>query len=281
MARILSFNTTELKSRFDSVCNKRKLSKAIKKSEFKLKYQPIISLNPPKLIGLEALIRWQNPKKGEILPANFMPLLEKTDLIKPVGRWVLSKACSELSKWNKVLGEYGPVKMNINLSPVQFSDDKFLYEIEKTLKSNDINPELINFEITETVLLENGYSEKFLQKLDQIGVKISLDDFGTGYSPLSSLYEYQIDELKISREFTNAMDISRDKLEIVKAIINLGHSLGKVVVGEGVETEGQAQQLEKFGCDNLQGFLFFTPMETSEVDSLVEKIIKNKGTLEI
>jgi len=235
------------------------LNRALRQEEFVLHYQPQVDFASGRLIGMEALLRWQHPEYGLVPPNEFIPLLEETGLIIPVGAWVLRTACHQLADW--LARDLPPARMAINLSVLQFRDPNLIGVVKDALDGAGVDPALIELEITENMVMHG--EEETLAILDQLhglGVRIGVDDFGSGYSSLSYLKRFPIDTLKIDRSFVK--DIGKDETDnaIVNAIVVMGHSLGLAVVAEGVETREQAMALESFGCDIQQGYLHGRPM---------------------
>jgi diguanylate cyclase (GGDEF)-like protein len=246
---------------------------ATERGELALYYQPQLSLDGLKVIGLEALLRWHHPHRGVILPTTFVPLAEESDLILSVGDWVMREGCRQLVEWQ--LEGRPPLRLAINVSAVQFSQPDFLNRIEDCLQTTGLDPKLLDLEVTESLLLEeSGRITERLQQLRQLGVGISIDDFGTGYSSLSYLQQFPLDRLKIDRRFIQRLSPDHPSSSaLVRAIVGLGHSLGMQVVAEGVEKLEQLQLLRELRCDEVQGFLFATPQP-------VEKLWKTIRDLE-
>jgi diguanylate cyclase (GGDEF)-like protein len=240
----------------------RGLRRALERGEFLLHYQPKVCAATRKIRGAEALLRWQHPERGLVLPGEFIPILEETGLIVPVGQWVLESACAQIRRWEGAGIEVESI--GINLSARQFQQPHFDAHIRRAIESSGIAPRKIELEITESMLMHDpGQAIQTLSRLKQLGVSLSVDDFGTGYSGLSYLKQLPLDSLKIARNFIS--DITRDQEDatIALAIINLAHNLGLQVVAEGVETEAQARFLAAHRCDFLQGFFFALPLEAN------------------
>ena len=239
------------------------IAQGLIQQEFFLHYQPIVSITNNRVIGFEALGRWRHPGKGLISPETFIPIAEKSGLIKQLGLFFLEKACQQLCIWQRDFSSQPPITLSINLSSVQLSEPDLSYKIHQILLANNIYPNTLKLEITESVLMENHDSAlENIFKLRDIGVQIYLDDFGTGYSSLSRLQHLHVDVLKIDKSFV----LSQNWI-LSEAIVLLADRLQLEVIAEGVETLEQLQSLDKMGCKNVQGFYFSKPMD-SETASL-------------
>ncbi|MFC3125519.1 putative bifunctional diguanylate cyclase/phosphodiesterase [Pseudoroseomonas globiformis] len=235
------------------------LHTALAERQFEVFYQPLMQVTTGDLAGFEALLRWNHPERGSVSPAEFIPLAEETRLIKPLGAWVLERACRDAAKWPAHL------KIAINLSPVQFVKGNLVEEVEHALSTSGLAPDRLELEITESVMLQN--SDETLQVLNQlraIGVQISMDDFGTGYSSLSYLRKFPFDKIKIDQTFVRSLGDGKGSLEIVRAVVGLGRALSMKVLAEGVETADQLAALRAEGCDEVQGYLFSKPAPLAE-----------------
>jgi diguanylate cyclase (GGDEF)-like protein len=238
----------------------RGLRRALERGEFLLHYQPKVSATTGKIHGAEALLRWQHPERGLVLPGEFIPILEETGLIVPVGLWVLESACEQIRRWERVGIQVECI--GINLSARQFLQPNFDVHVRRVIESSGIAPGKIELEITESMLMHDPTQAiQTLGRLKQLGVSLSVDDFGTGYSGLSYLKQLPLDSLKIARNFISNITHDPDDAAIALAIINLAHNLGLRVVAEGVESEAQARFLASHYCDYLQGFFFSLPLD--------------------
>ena len=235
------------------------LGTAIKRQEFILHYQPKMKLNTNRLSGVEALIRWQHHKLGLLSPFKFIHLAEQNGMIIELGDWVLDAICRELDQWQKK-GVSSP-QVAVNISGKQLDDEGFIERVEGTLERFGINGSHFEFELTETILIDNPKrTAKLLQKLKTLGIEISIDDFGTGYSSFSYLNNLPFDKIKIDRAFIRDVTSDKQTAAIATSMINMAHSLGAKVVAEGVENREQLQFLRDNGCDEIQGFYFSKPL---------------------
>ncbi len=249
------------------------LRQAVKRNEFVLHYQPIISLSKSKLVGFEALIRWQHPTKGCIPPVEFIPIAEDTGLILEIGEWLLKEACQQLKRWQQKFAQIPQVaslKMNVNIASQQLQQPEFVQKLDRILQETGLNGNCLRLEITESVLIDpEGGIQNTLKQIRERNIKLSIDDFGTGYSSLSYLRRFPIDNLKIDRSFIEQMNYDLENLEIVKVIITLAKTLGMDAISEGVETTQQLQQLKALGCEFGQGYLFSKPLPSIGVESML------------
>ncbi|HEU0283152.1 MAG TPA: GGDEF domain-containing response regulator, partial [Gallionella sp.] len=250
---------------------------ALEEEQFVLHYQPQFDLSSGRMIGAEALIRWQHPELGMIPPGKFIPILEETGLIVPVGEWVLRTACAQNKQWQDA--GLPPVRMAVNLSAIQFRQPGLAQTIRKVLKETGLFPEYLELEITENIAM---HAEEMviaiLDELRAIGIQIAIDDFGTGYSSLSYLKRFPIDKLKIDQSFVRDCRGGINDDGIVMAIIGMGRSLKLTVIAEGVETQVQADFLRLNGCDEVQGYFYCKPMEGGELARLIGRDARKCGT---
>ncbi len=245
--------------------------RALEHRELCVYYQPIVSIATGELHGFEALVRWQHPERGIVLPTDFIPLAEETGLIVPLGLTVLREACSQLRQWQQrsVLNRY--LVMSVNLSAKQLMQIDLTEQIEAVLRDSHLDPWHLKLEITETVVMENSELAAItLAKLRRLGVRLSIDDFGTGYSSLSYLNRFPVDTLKIDRSFVTRLSEAAENLQIVKTIVTLAGNLGMEVIAEGVETEDQLNHLKALNCQYAQGYLFAEPLEAAEAEMFIE-----------
>ena len=246
-----------------------KLHKAIEKENFLLYYQPQFDLNTNTLVGIEALLRWNDPEKGLIAPSEFIPIAEESGLILQLGSWVLKQACMQMKKW-KDQGLLG-FRVSVNISPLQFSQENFLDILKKTIKETGVNGSDLMLEITEGILMDDVEdTRKKLHAIKALGCKLSIDDFGTGYSSLAYLRKFPIDELKIDKSFV--LDLAYpDNASIVKTIISLAENLNMNVIAEGIEDNVQKEFLLKNKCNMMQGYLFGHPESPEKIESFLKE----------
>lgn len=239
------------------------LRRALEMQELELRFQPIMRLGDSRIMGAEALLRWNNPTLGMVPPDRFIPLAEETGLIISIGRWVIHEACHAVSRWQKQTGD--PVFMAVNVSPRQFRDPHFVQTVSDALEETGLEGQYLELEITERLILDNNLeTDRVVRDLDAMGVRLSVDDFGTGYSALGYLKNYPFDTLKIDKSFVGDLNRDSDDTALVRAIINMSHSLGLQVVAEGVEHQDQLKYLVDENCDYAQGFLFTHPLSEHE-----------------
>ncbi|HEY5808251.1 MAG TPA: EAL domain-containing protein [Povalibacter sp.] len=240
-----------------------KLRRALERQQFELYYQPRVDLHTRRIVGAEALIRWQVSEHEIVPPARFIPVAEEIGLITPIGKWVLRTACAQNKAWQEAGMQ--PFVVSVNVSARQFRQDNFAQTVADVLRETGLDARYLEIELTESAVMHDA--EQFiaaLRELNQLGVQISLDDFGTGYSSLSYLKRLPVDRLKVDRSFVQDIATDTDDAMIVRAIITLGHNLGLKVVAEGVETEQQLEFLRSNHCDELQGYYFASPMPVGE-----------------
>ncbi|MFW5988494.1 MAG: EAL domain-containing protein, partial [bacterium] len=243
-----------------------RLRKGIVNNEFQLHYQPQLESKSNKVVGVEALIRWQHPEEGRISPAEFIPLAEETGMILKLGDRILEEAVVQLKKWRDK--GFKDLLISVNIAPQQFQQDDFIFKINNLLKKYDLPAEYLELEITErTVIKDIDYTIEVLNKLKKLGVRISIDDFGTGYSSLEYLNRFALDKLKIDKSFVH----DSSNLNIVKTIIMMGSNLGLEVVAEGVETEEELKFLVDNNCDYYQGYYFARAEKAAVVEKYFSK----------
>jgi diguanylate cyclase (GGDEF)-like protein/PAS domain S-box-containing protein len=248
------------------------LHHALAADELRLYYQPIVDLRSGAVVGVEALVRWQHPKRGMLVPDQFIRVAEECGLVVPVGAWVLAEACRQTAEWNRmaVVADRCPIEVNINISPRQLSSPDFVDTVAAAIADGGIDPAAICLEITEGMLMHDEHAAvETLHDVRRLGVRIGIDDFGTGYSSLSYLKHFPIDSLKVDRTFVDGLGEESDEGVIVGAIIALAHSLGLIAVAEGVETDAALAELQRLGCDRVQGFLLGHPQPAEALESVL------------
>jgi len=250
---------------------------ALKNQEFCLNYQPIVSLEDEKVLGFEALVRWNHPQRGFISPGEFIPVAEEAGLIIPLGRWVFREACQQLSAWQEKFPSHPPVMMSINLSGQELNQRDLVEYIQNILIKTGIKEDTIKLEITETVAMKDVETAiSILLKLRALKLRLSIDDFGTGYSSLSYLHRFPINTLKIDQSFVSRMGDTDEDAAIVRTIITLGHILGMDVVAEGIETKAQKEKLYELGCEYGQGYLFSKPLDKQKATQLLAQQLESQ-----
>ncbi|WP_187808633.1 EAL domain-containing protein [Aquipseudomonas alcaligenes] len=242
------------------------LRHALEQNQFQLYYQPQFSGDGKRLTGVEALLRWQHPRRGLVPPGEFIPVLEELGLVVQVGDWVLEEACRQLKAWHAA--QVRVPKISVNLSARQFADGQLAMRISRTLEDSGVPPACLELELTESILMRDvGETLQILASLKRLGLCISVDDFGTGYSSLNYLKQFPIDVLKIDRSFVDGLPGGEQDAQIARAIIAMAHSLNLAVIAEGVETQEQLDFLREHDCDEVQGFLFGKPMPAKQFET--------------
>jgi diguanylate cyclase (GGDEF)-like protein len=243
------------------------LRNALERNEFVLHYQPQLDLQSGRVVGMEALIRWQHPELGMVAPCRFIGLAEETGLIVPIGAWVLQTACAQAKAWQDA--GHGPLRIAVNLSPRQFSEPNLVASIVDVLQHTGLPPSCLDIELTEGLFMHDvALAVELLHKLKALGLALSIDDFGTGYSSFSYLRKFPIDVLKIDRSFVSDI-VEGDEAAIVVSIIALAHNLKLRVIAEGVETAGQLEYLRRNGCDEIQGYYFSPPVPAAAFEQML------------
>src|SRR3546814_111148 len=246
------------------------LRRALERNEMVLNFQPIVSLSDGRIRGFEALARWRHAGRGDLPPADFIPLAEETGMIVGLGQWVLRTACAQMVEWNRAFAPPVPFEISVNLSGRQFTRIDLVRMVTDSLEGTGLNADCLKLEITESALMENAQrSAQMLRHLKELNIKVCVDDFGTGYSSLSYLHTFPIDTLKIDKSFVQDMGRNRHNLEIVRTIALLAQNLRLDVIAEGVETPEQLAQLRAIGCDYAQGYLFSRPLTAENVRRLL------------
>jgi diguanylate cyclase (GGDEF)-like protein/PAS domain S-box-containing protein len=239
---------------------------ALAGGEFSLAYQPLVDAQCDSVSGFEALIRWHHPRRGLVMPGDFIPLAEEIALIEPIGAWVLGEACAAAAGWP------GRIRVAVNLSPAQFRSGRLVDLVSGALAATGLDPDRLELEITEGVLLSASEETlATLHRLRDLGVRIAMDDFGTGYSSLSYLRAFPFDKIKIDRSFVKDVDSDLEALAIVRAVTDLSTRLGMETTAEGVETAGQLETIRAYGCTEVQGYLLGRPLPAADVAGFIRK----------
>lgn len=256
----------------------KELYEALEKNQFKIHFQPIVSIESQNVVGFEALTRWNSPEHGLVRPDLFMGIAEETSLIVPLGHWITETACREFGEIQKSLveslGKIPRLFCSINVSGRQMQDPKLFEILQKATWLNKIHPKQIKLEITERVFVDGSFVYDWISKCREKGYSVALDDFGTGYSSLSSLHKINANNLKVDKSFVQSMEEDHNNYVIVKSIIDMAHGLNKTVIAEGIETKSQLKMLKEIGCKYGQGYLFAKPMEK---DQVIEFLSRSSG----
>ena len=248
------------------------LRHALARDEMELFFQPQYQASSGGMVGAEALLRWNHPTRGMLSPGLFVPIIEDTGLIVPIGQWVLEEACRKFMEWR----EQGIAlqRIAVNVSARQFRNDDFLSVVKDIIFRTGIRPEQLELELTESILMEDVESAmEVLQGLRTMGVRTAIDDFGTGYSSLNYLKQFPVDTLKIDRSFIQNLPENADDAQISRTIIAMGHNLGMGIIAEGVETADQLAFLQAASCEEVQGFYFSRPVAESDFIGLIKSVI--------
>jgi len=244
------------------------LRRAIVRGEFELHYQPKVDVRNGSIVGMEALLRWRHATRGLVGPAEFIPIAEDSGAIVEIGEWVIQEACRQNAKWQRAGAP--PLRVAVNVSGVQFRQPDLLDTIAQALASSGLDPEYLEIEITESVIMQDpSHMIVVLERLSTMGVHVSIDDFGTGYSSLSYLKRFPLDKLKIDRSFIRDVSSDTEDAAITRAIIGLAHNLRLKVIAEGVETSEQLEFLRALGCDEYQGYFKSKPLPATEFQRLI------------
>jgi diguanylate cyclase (GGDEF)-like protein len=257
------FSESMLQETTERLTMEHALRHALANGEFNMHYQPQISLTTGAVTGMEALLRWNHPKLGHVSPAQFIPLAEETGLIVPIGEWAFMTSCCEAKAIQDELGV--DLTISVNLSPRQFQQKNLVHVVENSLLKSGLSPDRLQIEITENMLMSNSEDVlNKLQKMRELGVRISIDDFGTGFCSFSYLLQYQVDQLKIDQSFVKKAGTDANAAAVVRTIIAMSHGLNIKVVAEGVETDEQLRFLLRRKCDEAQGYFIGRPVAQDE-----------------
>lgn len=254
----------------DRLSIENSLRRAVERRELRIHYQPKIDLRTGAIIGAEALLRWEHPDRGLLLPGEFIRVAEESGLIVPIGRWVIDQAIRQTQRWQAEVPRLAPLYICVNLSRRQLGDPHLVEDVAAMLDDTGIDPGLVDLEITESVLMDDvDLAHRALTDLHELGVKLVVDDFGTGYSSLSYLQRFPVDLLKIDRSFVAGLGVNKGDTAIVTAVLSLAHALGMAAIAEGVETAEQLAELRRLGCDMAQGFYLARPQPAHAVATLL------------
>jgi EAL domain-containing protein (putative c-di-GMP-specific phosphodiesterase class I) len=263
--------TRELRERFLERANlELDLRHAVEREELMMHYQPIVSLSDGRLVGFEALLRWDHQERGFIPPKKFIPIAEESGLIQPITVWILAETCKQLAKWRTVSRAASDLLVSVNISGKHLSTDELIDDVELALEVSKLPPSSLKLEVTESTAMENAeHTINVLNRLKRIGVQLSIDDFGTGYSSLSHLHRLPFDTLKIDKSFVSRVGEKGENSEVLQTIISLAKNLKMRVIAEGIETEGQLAVLRNLGCEFGQGYLLAKPQSRENAEKLL------------
>ena len=248
------------------------LRRALEQRELVIHYQPVIHLETGRLSGLEALLRWEHPVRGLVLPGTFISVAEETGLIVPIGLWILATAVRQAREWHVAHPDHDPVGISVNLSARQLRESNLAEDISALLRAEQFEPDRLTLEITESVLMQDTeVTVANLSRLREIGVRLAIDDFGTGYSSLGYLQRFSLDSLKIDQSFVQGVTNEPEKSVVARTIINLAQVLNLATVAEGIETEEQLEYLRSLGCQFGQGYLFSHPVPPERLGKLIRQ----------
>jgi predicted signal transduction protein with EAL and GGDEF domain len=251
----------------------RDLRRGLETGQFELFYQPILDKHAVRIQSFEALIRWRHPERGLVLPAEFIPVTEEIGLIRPLGAWVLAKACADAMQWP------GRISVAVNLSSVQFINGNLLQEVRRALRASGLPPHRLELEVTEAALIQNSQATlALLNELKALGVSVALDDFGAGHSSLGYLRKFPFDRVKIDKSFIQDLRVSGDAIAIVRSVTRLCRALDIATTAEGVETAQQFDGVQANGCTDVQGYLFSPPVPAAEIPALCGKLEPQRMT---
>jgi diguanylate cyclase (GGDEF)-like protein len=251
------------------------LGEALQERQFFIQYQPVVSLDDERIVGVEALLRWRHPRKGLIVPEQFIPIAEASGLIVPIGRWVLEEACTQASKWRR---RGYLIDIAVNVSARQLERPELIEEVRGALSRSGLTPGALTLEITETALMRTpDATAELLGGLKTLGVRVAIDDFGTGYSSLAYLRQFPVDTLKIDRTFITGLAVSSEARTLVHTLIQLGSALGLQTLAEGIENHDQVRILRREGCELAQGFLFARPLSPEDLEVHLERALDTHG----
>ncbi len=265
--KLYDCNSENIKNRVINL--EQSLRKVIENKELVLHYQPQVELGTGNIVGVEALLRWIHPAFGLVLPLEFIPIAEETGLIVPIGEWVLETACRQNKKWQDE--GFPPIKIAVNISVRQLQDSHFIEHVKNILQKTELNPELLELEMTESLMQNFEQSVKAIDELKKIGVKICIDDFGTGYSSLSTLNRLPVDYVKIDKSFIMDVVSNSNTATLVRTIISICQNLKFGVITEGIENEQQVNFLKLHQCGLSQGYLYSPPISSDSIEKILSE----------
>ena len=246
------------------------LQHAVEEEEFVVHYQPVMNIGDGSISGVEALVRWNHPQRGLLQPSEFLGEAEESGHVVPIDRWVLREACRQVRAWQTRIPGAEHLSVHVNLSARDLQHEGLALEIGEAVRGSGLAPTDVILEITETTLVDDADAVATeLGKLKELHVVLALDDFGTGFSSLSHLYEFPIDIIKIDRSFVGALGIDTRSPDLVKALVELGHTLGLTIVAEGVEQAAQLEYLRSIGCERAQGYYFAKPLDAEDLETFL------------
>jgi diguanylate cyclase len=249
------------------------------RGDFRLLYQPIVTLPERRVAGVEALVRWHDPERGVIPPDRFIPVAERCGLIVPLGRWVLREACRQGAEWRGQYGAAAPARVCVNVSPRQLDEPDFVADVVSALTDSGLPADCLVIEVTETAVFNGGRAVESLRALRALGVRVALDDFGTGHSSLGLLLTCPVDILKVDKSFVGGVTEPGDRAVIVEFLSQVARGLDLDTVAEGVEDAGQAARLHELGYRKAQGYLFSRPLPAAELGSLLQPAARERERL--
>jgi EAL domain-containing protein (putative c-di-GMP-specific phosphodiesterase class I) len=279
-ARVLRFDEGMRAAALERARLENDLEEAIEQEQFRLAYQPVVDLATRRLVGFEALLRWDHPVLGPVPPSDFVPIAESAGRMVDIGRWVLREACATAARWERDHPAAGGLSMAVNASGSQLGGDGFTEAVAEVLAESGVRPASLVLELTETALVHDPVKAAVqMQSLRALGVRLAIDDFGTGYSSLSYLRQFPVDILKVDRSFVAMITEHEDVPPIVRGLIELARTLSLELVAEGVENETQHERLRAERCDLAQGYLYAAPLDADEAElQIVALVTSGAGT---
>jgi EAL domain-containing protein (putative c-di-GMP-specific phosphodiesterase class I) len=247
------------------------LRRALKREEFVVHYQPVVDADSGRIMGMEALVRWEHPERGLVAPDEFVPLAEELGLIVPIGRWVLREACRQAKEWQERYPSVVPLRINVNLSARELQHHTLVEAVEEALREAELDPQWLTLEITESaVVADEEQNIDALRRLGDLGVRFALDDFGTGYSALAYLRRLPVGLLKLDRSFVERLGEDAEAEVLLSGVVSIASGLGLFVLAEGVETPEQLVRVRSLGCDLAQGHYFSKPLSSEAATALLD-----------